>query len=337
MALQDLTPQLRTRLRRVERLVTLFVVAATVLLMAGFVYYLYHTAARKGWFTPKVKYYTLLMSGEGLKVGDAVVMMGFSVGEITQVEAQPPDSYYAVYIEFTIRRPYYGYIWTDSKLKVVASGFLGARRLEIIKGYAGKPTVQEKQGEITGLLVKGEYVSPLNAKALYLAAQEDVALTERAEKLLSQVESALPNILSLTNRLNTLLDSTTALTSNATVLTANANVLVTDLRPTVTNLTGQLDTTFANVNLTITNANAQLTLLAGSLNQTLLNLASITSNLNVQVQSNDQILSEISDLIRETDDMLQGLKRHWLLKSAFTDDAPPPPPLILEPTTGGTR
>lgn len=344
MALQDLTPQLRTRLRRVERLVTLFVVAATVLLLAGFVYYLYHTAARKGWFTPKVNYYTMLMSGEGLKTGDAVVMMGFSVGEITRIEAQPPDSYYAVYIEFAIRRPYYGYIWTDSKLKVVASGFLGARRLEIIKGYAGKPTVQETKGEITGLLIKGEYVSPLQTKALYLAAQEDVALTERAEKLLSQVESALPNILTLTNRLNTLLDSTTALTSNATVLTANAtvltanaNTLVHDLRPTVTNLTGQLDTTFANVNLTVTNANSQLTLLAGSLNQTLLNLASITSNLNVQVQSNDQILSEISDLIRETDDMLQGLKRHWLLKSAFTDDAPPPAPLLLQPTTGGTR
>ncbi len=337
MALQDLTPQLRTRLRRVERLVTLFVVAATVLLLAGFVYYLYHTAARKGWFTPKVNYYTMLMSGEGLKAGDAVVMMGFSVGEITRIEAQPPDSYYAVYIEFAIRRPYYGYIWTDSKLKVVASGFLGARRLEIIKGYAGKPTVQENKGEITGLLVKGEYVSPLQTKALYLAAQEDVALTERAEKLLSQVESALPNILSLTNRLNTLLDSTTALTSNATVLTANANTLVHDLRPTVTNLTGQLDTTFANVNLTVTNANSQLTLLASSLNQTLLNLAGITSNLNVQVQSNDQILSEISDLIRETDDMLQGLKRHWLLKSAFTDDAPPPAPLLLQPTTGGTR
>ena len=328
MALQDLTPQLRTRLKRVERLVTLFVVVATILLVAGFAYYLYHTAERKGWFTPKVTYYTMLMTAEGLAVGDPVVMMGFSVGEVTRIEAEAPYSYYGVYIEFAIRRPYYGYIWTDSKLKIASAGFLGARRLEIVKGFAGKPTVREQHDQVTGLLVDNDYISPAKAKAIYLKANEDTALTERAEKLLTQVEAALPNILSLTNRLNTVLD-------NASALTSNANVLVTDARPVVTNLTGQLDRTFANVNVTITNANSQLTLLAGNLNATLLNLANITSNLNVQVQSNDQILSEISDLVRETDDMLQGLKRHWLLKGAFPEP-PPQPNLLLQPSTGNS-
>ena len=323
MALQDLTPQLRTRLRRVERLVTLFVTGATLLLLAGFAYYLYHTAARKGWFTPKVNYYTLLMSAEGLQAGDPVVMMGFSVGEITQIEAQPPDSYYAVYVQFNIRRPYYGYVWTDSKLRISAAGFLGARRLEILKGFAGKPTVTEENDRVTKVLVENDYVAFNPAKAVYLPPNEEPALTERAEKLIGQVEAALPNILSLTNRLNAVLDNTATLTSNVTVL-------VTDARPIVTNLTTQLDATFGSVNLTITNANSQLTLLATSLNETLVNVANITSNLNVQVQSNDQILSEISDLVRETDDMLQGLKRHWLLKSSFPD-TPPAPPLLLEP------
>ena len=37
MALQDLTPQLRTRMSRVERLVGLFVVFAGLLMVAGFV------------------------------------------------------------------------------------------------------------------------------------------------------------------------------------------------------------------------------------------------------------------------------------------------------------
>jgi len=56
MALQDLTPQLRTRLRRVEKIVSLFVVLATVLLAAGFVFYLHQTAKRRGWFIPKCRY-----------------------------------------------------------------------------------------------------------------------------------------------------------------------------------------------------------------------------------------------------------------------------------------
>jgi len=41
--------------------------------------------------------------------------------------------------------------------------------------------------------------------------------------------------------------------------------------------------------------------LAASLNQTLLNLADITSNLNTQVQTNDQMLGQISRLVVDAD------------------------------------
>jgi hypothetical protein len=49
MPLQDLTPQLRTRLSRVERFVGLFVTVATILLIIGLTYYVLQTAKRKGW------------------------------------------------------------------------------------------------------------------------------------------------------------------------------------------------------------------------------------------------------------------------------------------------
>ena len=65
MALQDLTPQLRTRLSRVERMVGLFVSVAAILLVFGFCYYLYHTAKRKGWFLNKASYFTYLHSAAG--------------------------------------------------------------------------------------------------------------------------------------------------------------------------------------------------------------------------------------------------------------------------------
>ncbi len=62
-----------------------------------------------------------------------------------------------------------------------------------------------------------------------------------------------------------------------------------------------------------------------------MNLVDITSNLNLQVQSNDRILSEISDLVITTDEVLQGLKRHWLLKGAFPAPTSQPVDTILEP------
>src|SRR5437867_10447508 len=120
MALQDLTPQLRTRLSRVERLVGIFVGLAAVLLVLGFVYYAYHTAKRKGWFLTKVPYNTYVLDASGLHVGDPVTLMGFTVGEITQIEAMAPDNYYNVYLQFQILAPYYGYLWRDSKVKISA-------------------------------------------------------------------------------------------------------------------------------------------------------------------------------------------------------------------------
>jgi ABC-type transporter Mla subunit MlaD len=305
MALQDLTPQLRTRLRRVEKIVGLFVALATLVLVAGFVYYLHHTAKRRGWFVEKCPYFTYVQSGEGLTVGDEIVLMGFPVGEITEITAQPPGSYYKVFVAFNVKRPYYGYIWSDSKVRIAAADFLGRRQLEIKAGYAGRPTVFEKGDRIQELFVDGkrETFHRRKSKGIFLEPIEDPALTERAEKLVGQVEAALPNILSLTNQVYTAM-------TNANTLLANVNGLVSDVRPAVTNLAARLDTT-------LLVANTNLTALAGNLDLTLINLASITSNLNLQVQSNDQILAQISRLIVDTDSMVQGLKKHWLLRGVF--------------------
>src|SRR5437660_9987655 len=75
MALQDLTPQLRTRLSRMERAVGWFVLLATGLLVFGFGYYAYHTAERKGWFKTKAPFFTFADRATGLKVGDPVNLM----------------------------------------------------------------------------------------------------------------------------------------------------------------------------------------------------------------------------------------------------------------------
>ena len=142
MALQDLTPQLRTRLSRMERAVGWFVILAMLLLGFGFVYYVYNTAERKGWFLTKAQYFTFVKSAAGLKVGDPVVLMGFDAGEITKITPMPADQFdYNVYIQFELKSPNYGYIWTEgSQAKVNTADLLGQRNLEVTKGTGGYPT-----------------------------------------------------------------------------------------------------------------------------------------------------------------------------------------------------
>lgn len=340
MALQDLTPQLRTRLRRVEKVVTAFVVLATLLLLGGFAYYLYHTAARKGWFIPKVPYYTYAMSAEGLNPGDTVMLMGRPVGTITKVDPQPPGSWYKIFVGFEVQRPHYGYIWTDSKVNIAAAGLFGARRLEIIAGYDGRPTVYETD-KSRELLIDGKRVPAAAApKGAFIPPVEDPALTERAQKLVLQIEQALPNILGLTNQVAATLNNVAAASSNAVQLTAQVNALLGDARPVLANI-NQISTNAvvitanlreprgalgdwllptnlnAQISQTLTNVDNNLNQLTYQLGLTLINVANITSNLNQQVQTNDQILAEISRLVVDTDNLVQGLKKHWLLRGVF--------------------
>jgi hypothetical protein len=66
------------------------------------------------------------------------------------------------------------------------------------------------------------------------------------------------------------------------------------------------------------------------LSLTLDHLADITSNLNAQVQANTNMLGVVSKTMGDADDFVQGLKRHWLFRSAFKKEnkgdtnAPPP-------------
>ena len=430
MALQDLTPQLRTRLSRVERAVGGFVIVATLVLLAGFAYYVHHTAERKGWFLNKVRYFTFVDSAAGLKVGAPVMMMGFEVGEITRILPEPPeDTVYNVYIEFQIKDPNYGYLWTDSRARVAASDFLGSRHIEVTKGTNGVPTylfservnlfvketlsgketpklkfaedvydrsktnriahatdwlsrdalvklneagtrnVQVFDPEIKRKLptcvwvdTEGAY-QPItkDTKPYWLLARESPALTERLEGLVDKVEKALPNILSLTNQIaGVLTNATHAITNVDDLLTAarpavvDARTLLAKLQPVAddvktitgnlrdpkgslgewlipTNLNLQLQQTLtaatdtlATAKLTIANTDTNLTLVVSNLSRTLDNIASLTASLNAQVQTNTNIVSEISAAIVHADELMQGLKRHWLLRSAFKGTNAPP-------------
>jgi hypothetical protein len=375
MALQDLTPQLRTRLSRMERAVGWFVMVATGLLLFGFGYYIYKTAERKGWFTPKFQYQTSLNDATGLHVGDPVKLMGFQAGAITEIVPEAPDAYYGVTIKFTILKPHYGYIWDDSRVSV-SSDLLGNRVLQITKGTVGMPTILEGTNRNpvamlnwklvrdarTGILGEISKANPslertnheafnwmikteleklvsshsntfyTNLTASYwIDPNEAPSLQDRLQRVVDQVEAGLPNILNLTNQLAGTLTSATSLTSNLNTVAinvqpaiSNVTTLLSELnRPGAlgdwllpTNVNQKLDSVMGNADTAVGNLNTNLM----TLNLTLLYLADLTSNLNQQVQMNTNILSNISQTVVNADDLVQGLKRHWLLRSAFKNE-----------------
>src|ERR1044071_4429763 len=349
MALQDLTPQLRTRLGRMERAVGLFVGLAALLLVSGFFYYLYHTAMRKGWFINKVPYYVYVRNASGLKVGDPVKMMGFDIGEITEVTPMEPTEWfvvnqYNVFIRFLVKKPNYGYIWTDSSVKISAGDFLGKRVLEVIKGQTGAVTVVENNGLITGVLSENvsDTYDPLTkkTKGIWLQrVEESPTATEKLDQIVKAVEAALPP---LTNQMATVFANGTRAISNLNTVAVSAQPVAANLADITrqlrdfngsmgrwlftTNFNEQLERVANNANSTLSDADTNLVVLARKFSQSLDNLAAMTSNLTVQVQSNTNMLGGISEAVRHTDELVQGLKRHWLLRSAFKTKSTNQPP-----------
>jgi len=73
----------------------------------------------------------------------------------------------------------------------------------------------------------------------------------------------------------------------------------------------------------LTNLNSLLVNTDTNLGTLLINLSDITGNLSTQVRANSNLLGGIYKTVIDADDMMQGLKRHWLLRSAFKTNQPP--------------
>jgi ABC-type transporter Mla subunit MlaD len=356
MAVQDLTPQLRTRLSRLEKLVGWFVTVATLLLLAGLAYYLWALAERKGWRKNKAPYHTYLESAGGIKEGDKIKLMGRDAGEITEIKPMPPGFGDNIYVEFMVFGDNIGYIWDDSVVQVRSSGLFG-RYLELSKGGTRVTnnvfaTYREKNGKLSEVFSRDTQSFTnwnRSSPAFWLPAIEPPELGAQLDQTVAMLKESLTNILQLTNALARTLN-------NAAEATENANELLRDARPLVRNITtisenlkeprgalgewllpiamnyqitalltnanstvSNVNDTVLNANSAVTNANTNLAVMFAEITQTLENLSGITGNLKTQVDRNNNIVSEISKLIIDTDDMVQGLKRHWLLRSAFKD------------------
>jgi ABC-type transporter Mla subunit MlaD len=291
MPLHDLTPELRTRLHHVEKTVGWFVTLAAFILLAGFGYYIYATAEARGWFVTKLNYATGLDSAAGLSVSDPVTLMGFNVGEITEIRPNDPVKEHGVTIFFRIRDPYWGYIWYDSRVRV-NSDFIGHRSLEVVKGQNGQPSAftspDGKLMVMNSSLVYTTYkgmVKDMTAAPTNNGSLNSVILTQVTNQLMDMIKSKRDVYYTnavharFTGAVNTAirnyyyipaLDEPALSDRLAAVATSVQQAL-----PGIFSLTNQLAAVLSNANTAVSQLNGTL----AEARPTLTNLAVITGNL----------------------------------------------------------
>jgi hypothetical protein len=193
--------------------------------------------------------------------------------------------------------------------------------------------VNARLGELTQANPQRFYTNL--TQTYWISPEEAPALNDRLEQVANQVEAALPNILNLTNQISAVLSNTAILTAHLSEVAvdakpadSNLNLVVAQLNQPgalgewllPTNINQKLDSVLGGANSTLNNANTNLTVLMQSLYKSLENLSRITSNLNAQVQANTNVLSNVSKAIVDADNLVQGLKHHWFLRSAFKEE-----------------
>ena len=134
MAVQDLTPQLRTRLSKVERAVGVFVVLATLLLLAGFAFYIYSTAQRKGWFKEKFLYHTYVESAGGIRVGDRLSRLRAKYGDALHERRSDVSETTRIFEFRRGRREIHFDVFNGNRVRVISTGI--RREVDFSEGCA---------------------------------------------------------------------------------------------------------------------------------------------------------------------------------------------------------
>ena len=171
----------------------------------------------------------------------------------------------------------------------------------VVAGYSNLWVLHTNAVEkhITGIWQEREArYHKFKSKGYYLAADESPAVTEQLQRMVTEVEQALPNVLTLTNNLTLVLSNSATLTSNLNAVALSAQPTFSNLAKATahldqpgslgewlipTNVNWQLEGTLSNANLAVLTESTNLANVMVNSNRSLDNVANITSNLDLQV------------------------------------------------------
>lgn len=115
------------KFNKFERVAGLFVMGAVVMALVS----TFGVAVRKGWFSSKVSFQTVVESAEGLHSGTQVQMAGLRVGSVTDVELVSAKE---VKVNFQVLEKFHKRIREDSVVMVVRPFIIGDKVMDITIG-----------------------------------------------------------------------------------------------------------------------------------------------------------------------------------------------------------
>jgi phospholipid/cholesterol/gamma-HCH transport system substrate-binding protein len=192
---------MKIKFNKFERIAGLFVGVAIL----GFAFATIGVGIKKGWFSSKVSYFTMMPSAEGVHPGSTVQISGLRAGSIDEVDLISSEQ---VKIQFSVLEKYSAQIKKDSVVQVFRPFIIGEKVLEISVGSESEPRL-EAQSEIplhAGMDIM-DFLSGRNMGSMLSTFQsmaeslkifgEAFANPERSRALVGMIDHLLPLIKNL--------------------------------------------------------------------------------------------------------------------------------------------
>jgi phospholipid/cholesterol/gamma-HCH transport system substrate-binding protein len=123
---------MKLKFNQFERVAGIFVIIA----VAGSVFLTGIAAIKKGWFTPKIEFYTTIQSADSIHSGTPVTMSGLRIGEVESIELISGNE---IRVHFFVFENYGPQIKSDSKVEISRPFIIGEKALEITVGTSSLP------------------------------------------------------------------------------------------------------------------------------------------------------------------------------------------------------
>jgi len=297
---------MKFRIRYADQIVGIFTIAA----MAGLVLLIFFLGSHQKWFVRKYHYSTEFLTASSISRNMSVQYKGFSIGKIDKISLIDDK----VYVNFYVLEDYKNYIKQGSAVELVVNPIgLGTQFVfhpgigpELIADGGSIPRLDSPEGiqlvknhrveytpqkdSITEIVAQ---VTQLLANLNQITSEIDGALTGQSATPIAQVLKNLDNITGNLKLLSASISDPNGLVP--TLLGAddkkemyrNIDKILADIKAT----TGNLTQMSGNANYLITDATPQI----------------------------DTILSEVTSLLLNVQDVLTGLKNNPLIKNGVPD------------------
>lgn len=271
----------------------------SLIAIIALIFIIFLIGSTQKWFVPKHNYYTVISSASNISVGKAITYKGFEIGKIKSFTLDDSDK---VIVNF--------YITDDYRSKAVRNSII-----EILTSPLGSSVVFYP-GNSKDYLPDNSFVPERSSdEAKELIKYHQVSVVEQ------------------TDSLNTILAMATTLVGDIDNLVKQINLALEGSEDTpLTNTITQLNSILANLNALTANPSGLVPLLLedenaqGSIANVLKQLDSTMSDVNnitTSVEGNMPgitiMISQIQTLLKQTQDVMEGLKNNPLLKNGISE------------------